>query len=128
MSHFAIIELLVHAINNSLCVFSIQDALACAVADEMQKIYRNELGPEPIPLVVPGEVVNEEDVSLSCYFLVSTFDHGCCRCIMGYVFLYWVKYALKIHLPQMYFLEADSGSDTENENLVEDGKTDLDKR
>ncbi|KAG5621826.1 hypothetical protein H5410_007044 [Solanum commersonii] len=66
-----------------------QDALACAVADEMQKIYRNELGPEPIPLVVPGEAVNEED---------------------------------------MYFLEADSGSDTENENLVEDGKTDLDKR
>ncbi|KAH0775387.1 hypothetical protein KY290_012524 [Solanum tuberosum] len=66
-----------------------QDALACAVADEMQKIYRNELEPEPIPLIVPGEAVNEED---------------------------------------MYFLEADSGSDMENENLVEDGKTDLDKR
>ncbi|WMV60059.1 hypothetical protein MTR67_053444 [Solanum verrucosum] len=66
-----------------------QDALACAVADEMQIIYRNELGPEPIPLIVPGEAVNEED---------------------------------------MYFLEADSGSDRENENLVEDGKTDLDKR
>lgn len=66
-----------------------QDALACAVADEMQKIYRNELGPEPIPLIVPGEAVNEED---------------------------------------MYFLEADSGSDTENENLVEDGNTDLEKR
>ncbi|KAG5600157.1 hypothetical protein H5410_031527 [Solanum commersonii] len=53
-----------------------QDALACAVANEMQKIYRNELAPEPIPLIVPGEAVNEED---------------------------------------MYFLEADSGSDTENE-------------
>ncbi|XP_060181904.1 ribosome biogenesis protein NOP53 [Lycium barbarum] len=66
-----------------------QDALACAVADEMQKIYRNELGPEPIPLVVPGEAVNEED---------------------------------------MYFLEADSGSDVENENLLEDGNTDLEKR
>ncbi|KAH0708014.1 hypothetical protein KY289_013090 [Solanum tuberosum] len=66
-----------------------QDALACAVADEMQKIYRNELGPEPIPLIVPGEAVNEED---------------------------------------MYFLEADSESERENENLVEDGKTDLDKR
>ncbi|KAG5569630.1 hypothetical protein H5410_059396 [Solanum commersonii] len=38
------------------------------------------------------------------------------------------EYALKIHFPQMYFLEADSGSDRENENLVEDGKTDLDKR
>ncbi|KAH0710106.1 hypothetical protein KY284_011533 [Solanum tuberosum] len=66
-----------------------QDALACAVADEMQKIYRNELGPEPIPLIVPGEAVNEED---------------------------------------MYFLEVDSGSDRENENLVEDRKTDLGKR
>ncbi|KAH0661851.1 hypothetical protein KY284_026782 [Solanum tuberosum] len=66
-----------------------QDALACAVADEMQKIYRNELGPEPIPLIVPGEAVNEED---------------------------------------MYFLEADSGSDTENEKQVEDGNTDLEKR
>ncbi|XP_020552918.1 uncharacterized protein At2g40430 [Sesamum indicum] len=38
-----------------------QDALARAVADEMQKIYQQELGPEPIPLVVPGEVVDEED-------------------------------------------------------------------
>ncbi|KAL3651871.1 hypothetical protein CASFOL_004873 [Castilleja foliolosa] len=38
-----------------------QDALACAVADEMQKVYRHELGPEPIPLTVPGEVVDEED-------------------------------------------------------------------
>ncbi|KAJ8537217.1 hypothetical protein K7X08_035618 [Anisodus acutangulus] len=66
-----------------------QDALACAVADEMQKIYRNELGPEPIPLVVPGEAVNEEE---------------------------------------MYFLEADSGSDVENENLLEDGNTNLEKR
>ncbi|KAK4424897.1 Ribosome biogenesis protein NOP53 [Sesamum alatum] len=38
-----------------------QDALARAVADEMQKIYQQELGPEPVPLVVPGEVVDEED-------------------------------------------------------------------
>ncbi|XP_009803930.1 ribosome biogenesis protein NOP53 [Nicotiana tabacum] len=66
-----------------------QDALACAVADEMQKIYRNELGPEPIPLIVPGEAVNEEE---------------------------------------MYLLEADSGSDVENENLMEDGTTELEKR
>ncbi|GFY82055.1 hypothetical protein Acr_02g0002950 [Actinidia rufa] len=42
-----------------------QDSLACAVADEMQKIYRHELGPKPVPLTVPGEVVDEEDV----YFL-----------------------------------------------------------
>ncbi|GFP84278.1 uncharacterized protein at2g40430 [Phtheirospermum japonicum] len=38
-----------------------QDALARAVADEMQKIYQHELGPEPIPLTVLGEVVDEED-------------------------------------------------------------------
>ncbi|PSS32500.1 P60-like protein [Actinidia chinensis var. chinensis] len=42
-----------------------QDSLACAVADEMQKIYRHELGPKPVPLTVPGEVVDKEDV----YFL-----------------------------------------------------------
>ncbi|KAL3834780.1 hypothetical protein ACJIZ3_009516 [Penstemon smallii] len=38
-----------------------QDALALAVADEMQKIYKNELGPEPIPLIVPGEAIDEEE-------------------------------------------------------------------
>ncbi|KAK6143195.1 hypothetical protein DH2020_023543 [Rehmannia glutinosa] len=38
-----------------------QDALARAVADEMQKIYQHELGPEPIPLIVPGEAIDEED-------------------------------------------------------------------
>lgn len=46
-------------------LWSIQDSLACAVADEMQKIYRHELGPQPIPFMVPGEVVDEEDVSIS---------------------------------------------------------------
>ncbi|XP_051123697.1 pheophytinase, chloroplastic-like [Andrographis paniculata] len=38
-----------------------QDALACAVAVEMQKIYQHELGPEPIPLVAPGEAIDEEE-------------------------------------------------------------------
>ncbi|KAJ1430897.1 Ribosome biogenesis protein Nop53/GLTSCR2 [Sesbania bispinosa] len=42
-----------------------QDTLASAVAEEMQKIYKNELGPEPVPLTVPGEAVAEEDM----YFL-----------------------------------------------------------
>lgn len=41
----------------------IQDSLARAVADEMQKVYKDELGPEPVPLTVEGEVVDEEDVS-----------------------------------------------------------------
>lgn len=47
-----------------------QDSLARAVADEMQKIYRHELGPEPVPLTVPGEAVAEEDM----YFLEA--DNG----------------------------------------------------
>ncbi|KAJ4978399.1 hypothetical protein NE237_009179 [Protea cynaroides] len=42
-----------------------QDSLAQAVAEEMQKIYRKELGPEPVPLTVTGEVLDEENM----YFL-----------------------------------------------------------
>ncbi|KAK2982442.1 hypothetical protein RJ640_026285, partial [Escallonia rubra] len=67
-----------------------QDSLACAVADEMQKIYRKELGPQPVPLTVHGEVINEED---------------------------------------MYFLDAEDGSDEDdsNENLGGDGDMELEK-
>lgn len=39
-----------------------QDSLAHAVADEMQKVYQNELGPQPVPLTVTGEAVDEEDM------------------------------------------------------------------
>eukprot|EP00268_Persea_americana_P013616 TRINITY_DN1602_c0_g2_i2.p1 TRINITY_DN1602_c0_g2~~TRINITY_DN1602_c0_g2_i2.p1 ORF type:complete len:360 (-),score=99.66 TRINITY_DN1602_c0_g2_i2:1086-2165(-) len=42
-----------------------QDSLAQAVAVEMQKSYRNELGPKPVPLTVPGETIDEEEM----YFL-----------------------------------------------------------
>ncbi|KAK6929542.1 Ribosome biogenesis protein Nop53/GLTSCR2 [Dillenia turbinata] len=42
-----------------------QDSLAHAVAEEMQKVYKDELGPEPVPLTVPGEVIDEEEM----YFL-----------------------------------------------------------
>ncbi|XP_045819386.1 ribosome biogenesis protein NOP53 [Trifolium pratense] len=42
-----------------------QDTLATAVAEEMIKVYKNELGPEPVPLTVPGELISEEDM----YFL-----------------------------------------------------------
>ncbi|KAH9767376.1 Ribosome biogenesis protein NOP53 [Citrus sinensis] len=38
-----------------------QESLAQAVAEEMQKVYRKELGPEPVPITVPGEVINDED-------------------------------------------------------------------
>lgn len=37
--------------------------MAQAVAVEMQKIYKRELQPEPVPLIVTGEVLEEEDVS-----------------------------------------------------------------
>ncbi|XP_057989857.1 ribosome biogenesis protein NOP53 [Hevea brasiliensis] len=49
-----------------------QDSLAQAVAEEMQKVYKSELGPEPVPLNVPGEqkVIDEEDM----YFLEADDD------------------------------------------------------
>ncbi|XP_078444699.1 nop53 protein [Wolffia australiana] len=38
-----------------------QDALAEAVAVEMKKIYQVELGPQPVPLTVYGEAVDEDE-------------------------------------------------------------------
>lgn len=38
-----------------------QDSLAQAVADEKRKEYMKELGPAPVPLIVPGEAIAEED-------------------------------------------------------------------
>lgn len=52
----------------------LQDALACVVADEMQKIYQVEMGPERIPSTVHADAIDEE-VSVSYYFcleIVST--------------------------------------------------------
>lgn len=46
--------------------------LASAVAEEMQKVYKKELGPQPVPLTVPGEAINEEDVSLFFCFVNDT--------------------------------------------------------
>ncbi|KAJ4841113.1 hypothetical protein Tsubulata_003749 [Turnera subulata] len=39
-----------------------QDSLAQAVAEELQKVYKDELGPQPVPLTVPGQLVSEEDM------------------------------------------------------------------
>ena len=46
--------------------------MAKAVAEEMQKVYQNELGPQPVPLTVPAEqkVIDEEDVSLVFAFYI----------------------------------------------------------
>lgn len=47
--------------------------MAVAVAEEMQKIYQNELGPEPVPLTVAGKVIDEEDVSFFCFLHLFLF-------------------------------------------------------
>lgn len=52
--------------------------MALAVAEEMKKIYKKELEPEPIPLFVPGEPVPEEDVSL--YLIYSTWFEPFASC------------------------------------------------
>ncbi|KAJ8442639.1 hypothetical protein Cgig2_003683 [Carnegiea gigantea] len=38
-----------------------KDSLAQAVAEEMKKVYKSELGPQPIPLTIPGQAISEED-------------------------------------------------------------------
>ncbi|CAN8284772.1 unnamed protein product [Cochlearia groenlandica] len=38
-----------------------EDMLAEAVAQEMQKVYKNELGPEPVPLTIEGDAINEDE-------------------------------------------------------------------
>ncbi|CAI0415581.1 unnamed protein product [Linum tenue] len=47
-----------------------QDSLAKAVAEEMQKVYQSELGPQPVPLTVQGDAIEEEEM----YFLEA--DNG----------------------------------------------------
>lgn len=47
-------------------LISNQDSLAEAVAEEMQKAYKIELGPQPVPLTVVGEVIDEDNVSFYC--------------------------------------------------------------
>ena len=46
---------------------SLQESLAQAVAEEMQKVYQNELGPKPIPFTVPWHAIDDEDVSHVCF-------------------------------------------------------------
>lgn len=47
-------------------LLQIQEALAHAIAEEMQEVYRNELGPKSVPLTVPGDTDEEEEVSILC--------------------------------------------------------------
>lgn len=37
--------------------------LAVAVAQEMQKVYKTELGPAPVPLTIDGDATNEDEAS-----------------------------------------------------------------
>lgn len=50
--------------------------MALAVAEEMKKIYKKELEPEPIPLTVPGEPVTEDDVRFFYSFYLAWFELG----------------------------------------------------
>lgn len=81
--------------------------LAEAVAQEMQKVYKTELGPEPVPLTIDGEAIDEDEVSvlLVCNILISgkmnvKFDN--CNC-----------------LSQRYFLGVDNVSEGEDDADVE---------
>lgn len=47
----------------------IHKALAHAIAEEMQEVYRNELGHESVPFTVPWETVDEVEVSIFCSFM-----------------------------------------------------------
>ncbi|AEC09827.1 unnamed protein product [Arabidopsis thaliana] len=50
-----------------------QDMLAEAVAQEMQKVYKTELGPAPVPLTIEGDTLSEDER----YFLdVDNFSEG----------------------------------------------------
>jgi nucleolar protein 53 len=46
--------------------------LAEAVAQEMQKVYKTELGPAPVPLTIEGDTLSEDEVSLLlvCYNII----------------------------------------------------------
>lgn len=57
---------------------SSQDVLAQAVAEEMQKVYQNELGPQPVPLTVPGKVIDEEEVSLFFFLYLLSCRSSLC--------------------------------------------------
>ena len=65
--------------------------LAEAVAQEMQKVYKNELGPEPVPLTIDGNNNIEDEAGLLSV---------CNRIING---------------KSAYFLGVDNGSEGEEE-------------
>ncbi|CDY23909.1 BnaC04g01280D [Brassica napus] len=68
-----------------------EDMLAEAVAQEMQKVYKNELGPEPVPLTIDGNNNIEDEAGLLSV---------CNRIING---------------KSAYFLGVDNGSEGEEE-------------
>ncbi|KAG2290577.1 hypothetical protein Bca4012_034930 [Brassica carinata] len=68
-----------------------EDMLAEAVAQEMQKVYKTELGPEPVPLTIDGDANIEDEAGLLSV---------CNRIING---------------KSAYFLGVDNGSEGEEE-------------
>ncbi|KAJ0258244.1 Ribosome biogenesis protein NOP53 [Hirschfeldia incana] len=74
-----------------------EDMLAEAVAQEMQKVYKTELGPEPVPLTIDGDANIEDEAGLLSV---------CNRIING---------------KSAYFLGVDNGSEGEEEADAENG-------
>ncbi|KAF8104687.1 hypothetical protein N665_0170s0060 [Sinapis alba] len=68
-----------------------EDMLAEAVAQEMQKVYKTELGPEPVPLTIDGDANIEDEAGLLSV---------CNRIING---------------KSAYFLGVDNGSEGEDD-------------
>ena len=54
-------------VNDCISFVSLQESLAQAVEEEMQKVYQSELGLEPIPFTVPGHAIDDKDVSIVCF-------------------------------------------------------------
>jgi hypothetical protein len=63
-----------------------QEALGVAVAQEMEKVYKKELEPEPVPRIVAGFPVDEEDVSFEPIVEVTSHLARYCICfqLFGY--------------------------------------------
>lgn len=101
---------------------SVQDALAEAVAKEMQKVYQDELGPQPVPLTVPGEVIDDEDVSVCCCFhpLLPKCGCNCIKVIQYHASRskHLKQNSYKIQLIfQRLFLDVDIGSDDDDKDM-----------
>lgn len=115
-----------------------QDSLAQAVAEEMQKVYRSELGPLPVPSIIPTEAITEEDVSIFSLIFVEIANSFIninnvkeksqqpsrikrlyeCENVVYNAFNSCYMCSVFVKL-QKYFLDADGGSNDEGSDASE---------